>query len=484
MVKTIDDSNGPLLAALDSEFRVETSLLDGQKGRWWNASAKVESAYSRVSDIAGTPLRDGYHFAQTLVDDDGRPYGAGVNGVVGASSRASTGPFSVYFRGEFQRATAIPDESGAAQQAVAAGDGLPYGWNLRFGSTTRVRMVEAYGALTLADWQLSFGQQTLWWGPDRTTSLILSNNSEAMPMLRLDRVKPSRLPGFGFLGPMRFDLFLAREGGVHYVNLGYPYVLHGTASTALNPAPFLWGLAVTAKPLERLEIGLAHTTIFAGYGRPLTLRTFLHTFSLVGNSQADDPGKRVTEFNFNLRLPGLRSGAVLYTEGMAWDDPLEGKFVGRYAFDPGLYLSQLPRLPSLDLRIEGAYTNLPKLPILAYFYANGHYVQGYTNYGQIMGSWVGREGVGGVATSSWWFTARRKLSVSYRQMVSDPSLFQGGSLRDISATGLWTLRSGIELTAMGQYERWRFPLLSAGPRSNGTMQFQVRWSPLQTRKSH
>ena len=194
----------------------ETNLRDG--GR--NSGCKVESLYARFTGIAGTPLRDSFHFAQTLVDDDGRPYGQGANGIGGFSARAEAGPFAFYLRGEYQYAAALPAYSATAQQAVAASDGLPFGWNLRLGTTSRARPVEAYASLNISNWQLSFGQQSLWWGPDKSTSMILSNNAEAMPMLRLERVSPLTLPGFLRDWGRCTWTFLAREGGVHFVRLG------------------------------------------------------------------------------------------------------------------------------------------------------------------------------------------------------------------------------------------------------------------------
>jgi hypothetical protein len=476
IIDTPDSTTGPLLAALDVEFAYETNVIDGAND---NVGAQVESVYERSTDIAGTPLRDGFHFGQTLVDDFGRPYGEGENSITGVSGRAEAGPLSVYIRGEYQYASAIPLYSESVQQQIAAYDGLPFGWNLRLGETSRVRTIEAYASLNLRNWQLSFGQQALWWGPDRSTSLILSNNSEAMPMLRLDRVKPIKMPGIlGLLGPVHLDAFLAREGGIHYVGLGPTFTLYGSASQALNPAPFIWAVAATIKPTENFELGLAHTTIFAGYGRPLTFGTFIHSLSTTGNAQAVDPGKRVTEINLSYHLPGLRKKVVVYSEGMAWDDPLQGKFVARFAWDPGIYLPQLPKLKKLDLRLEAAYTDLPKLPYQGYFYSNtgAHYPQGYTNYGQIIGSWVGRQGIGGQASSTYWFSARNKATISYREVTSDHSILGGGNQNDVSGNVTWLVRPRVEFSAMGQYEHWNFPILG-GAKSDFASSLEIRFFP-------
>jgi hypothetical protein len=477
-IEESNDTNLTLLKALDIEFAHEMNVIDGAP----NTAAQAENAYTRVTAITGTPLRDSFHFGQTLANDYGRPYGQGANEITGLSGHAEAGPFAFYgraeYQAEYQYASAMPAYSAEAQQTIAAYDGLPFGWNLRFGTTSRVRPVEAYAALNLANWQLSFGQQSLWWGPDRSTSLILSNNAEAMPMFRLARVKPIQMPGFlKYLGPVHFDAFFSRQGGIHYVGLGPTFTLYGTASQALTPPPYLWGLTLSIKPTQNLELGFAHTTIFAGYGRPLTFATFFHTFSPLGNGQDVDPGKRTTEFNFTYHLPLLRRRVAVYTEEYAWDDPIEGKFVARYAMSPGVYISRLPGLNKVDLRMEGVYTDLPKLLYPAYFYSNQHYPQGYTNYGQILGSWVGRQGRGGEASSTYWFSARNKATVSYRKMTSDKSFLQGGNLSDISGHMTWLIRPEIELSVTSQYEHWKFPLLGTSAKSDFTNTFEIRFFP-------
>lgn len=469
-----DDTTAPLLAALDAEFLHETSVIEGAR----NIGATGESFYSRVTGITGSPLRDGFHFAQSIVNDSGRPYGQGINAYDGISARAEFGPLALYARGEYQYASTLPAYSAATQHYLTAFDVPPFGWNLRFGTTSRFRPLEVYGVLNLANWQLSLGQQSLWWGPDRSTSLILSNNAEALPMFRITRAKPLTLPSFlNGVGPVHVDLFIARQGGIHYVGLGNTFTLYGSPSKPLNPPPYLWGFAFSVKPSEYLEIGFAHTVIFAGYGRPLTLGTFFHTFSVDGNGQTIDPGKRVTEFNFAYHPPFLRRSMVLYTEAMAWDNPIQGKFVGRYAFSPGIYVPHLPKLPRIDLRLEGVYTDLPKQPYQGYFYHNARYVQGYTNYGQILGSWVGPQGIGGEGSGTYWFSPRTKASVNYRKMVSDPAYLQGGHRSDVAAKLLWTPNTSVEISGTVDYGRWNFPVISADSKSDFATTFQVRFFP-------
>ena len=67
-------------------------------------NSRIESVYSVMRDITGTPLRDSYHLGSTIINDYGRPYSGGFNNYSGASGYLSAGRFLIYARGEFQGA--------------------------------------------------------------------------------------------------------------------------------------------------------------------------------------------------------------------------------------------------------------------------------------------------------------------------------------------------------------------------------------------
>ena len=50
---------------------------DRNLGRSSHRAIQLDSVYTRVMDIAGTPVNDSYHFGQTLINDYGRPYWQG-----------------------------------------------------------------------------------------------------------------------------------------------------------------------------------------------------------------------------------------------------------------------------------------------------------------------------------------------------------------------------------------------------------------------
>src|SRR5208282_3844436 len=74
--------------ALTTEFSHDLARFDGSG----ISGIRVESIYARYLGIAGTPLDDGYHFGQTLIDDYGRLYGQGSNLESGASASGTAGP--------------------------------------------------------------------------------------------------------------------------------------------------------------------------------------------------------------------------------------------------------------------------------------------------------------------------------------------------------------------------------------------------------
>src|SRR5207245_3747878 len=89
-----------LYRALENEFSSELESSDGDSNR----QVKLESIYTRFTQVAGKPLTDNYHFGQTIINDFGRPYERGFNNVTGFSAWATDGPFSVYLRGDYQYA--------------------------------------------------------------------------------------------------------------------------------------------------------------------------------------------------------------------------------------------------------------------------------------------------------------------------------------------------------------------------------------------
>jgi membrane-associated phospholipid phosphatase len=474
----INTETGRVVGELRREFALELANLDGAS----NVGVQLESAYASATQIMGMPLADSYHFAQTLYNNYGRPYGQGFNSVVGASMRTEAGPLAFYIRGEYQHSASIAPYSSSTAQAIANVDQMPVNSVPTFYGENQFNTIEAYVALNMSNWQMAFGQQSLSWGPDAGGSLMLSNNAQAMPMLRVARITPYQLPGpLAWLGMIRNEAFVGRVGGQYYLRGPYPeFPLVGNGVQLINPQPYMWGDKLGLKMTPNFEIGVTITVLWAGEGRPATLATWLHTWSSHGNAQPVDPGKRFTGFNFSYRIPGLRNWLLLYADGMANDEPNPIAYYKQSAWNPGIYLPQLPKMHNMDLRVEGIYTNIPQYPGVGPYYFNEHYPEGYRTYGDIMGSWIGRMGDGIQAWGTYWFSGEKKIQVSYRRQYNDPIFLGGGGLNDVSATVDWLVKREIQVSPMVQYERFNFPLVSPTPQTNVAVGLQFTFWPVHT----
>jgi hypothetical protein len=468
-----DAEAGSLYRSLTKEFALELRREDGAP----NVGFQIESIYSQVLGISGRPLVDGYHFAQTVYNDFGRPFGEGTNSYSGTALRAVAGPAAFYFRGEYQQSGTVAALSPAAQSAIAKADFTPAASAGPASNVSRFRTIEAYVSLAFKNNQLSFGQQALWWGPASGDAMLFSDNAESIPMLRYDRASPFKLPGFlGALGPMRVQFFIGRLSGQQFVQTGSGAIA-GQGGVSLADQPYIHGMKWTLKPTPNLELGFSRTVIFGGPGFPVTWGSFWRSIfsTQSGNFNATDPGDRRAAFDFSYRLPGIRDWATLYCDSFADDEAFPPVYPTHSAWSPGIYLPKLPYLHKIDFRAEGAVTPSRLFP--GFFYFNVHYLDGYTNGREIMGSWVGRQGSGYQLSSTYWHSGRSTVQLGYRSLWVDHSFLEGGWLRDVSAKTNLALSSDFSLQAGVQYERWQFPLLAAAPVSNITTSVQLSYTP-------
>ncbi|HMF92508.1 MAG TPA: capsule assembly Wzi family protein, partial [Candidatus Angelobacter sp.] len=475
-----------LYAALAREF---SSEMEGPEAEY----VSLDSVYTRVTGISGRPLTDGYHFGQTIVNDFGRPYQQGVNGLAGFSTSGSSGPLGFYVRGEFVHAPSAPGVSQAIQDSIQLGDakvttGANFGQPIFQPATpiaaiSTFRLLDSYVMLNVNGWQTSFGKQTLWTGPTQDP-FLWSNNAEPMYMFRVDQTTPTKLPSFmGFLGPMRTEFWVGRLTGQHYVNTQDNNISFRLGRT-LSRQPLVNGLKVNFKPTPNFEFGVGRTGLWGGPEFPINLhttrRSFLSTTNAAG--RGNDPGDRRSTFDFSYRIPKLRNWLTLYDDSFVEDETSPIGYPRRSAHNPGIYLSHLPGLPHLDFRAEAAFTNLPELvqPVSGgFFYWNVRYLDGYTNQGNIIGNaTVGRQGVALRAETTYWFASDKTVQLGYRSNIVDSFFLEGGNLRDVHLKSEWSFGSKVSLSAFLQYEWWNFPLLTAGNKQNDfTASFQLTYWP-------
>jgi len=456
---------------LEQEFAYELGLLDGKS----NSTARVESMYTRVVSINGPPLNDSYHFGQTIINNYGRPFEEGFNTYDGFSGYGAAGPFTLYVRGEYQHSPSAPGYSLAVRQAIATVDQNPIQPDVPVATVDRFTLLDTYAAVKADGWTLSFGKQSLWWGPAEGGALMFSDNAEPIYMFRASQTAVELPWIFRRLGPMKLDLFFGKLSGNEF------------------PArPLIHGEKISFKPTANWEVGFERTSELGGVGRALTLgaiwESYVATKSSFDYPASRDPGKRTIGLDFSYRVPHLRDWVTLYADGLL---PASNPFnvdssknpiyaPRRTAVRSGMYMPRLPRLPKLDFRVEAVYTDppTPRSTSGEYVYWDGFYHDLYTNKNNLIGDWIGREGMGFQAWSTYWFTPRSSLQTEYRHAkVAKDFIPSGETLNDGSVKVNWCIRRDLSLSGSVQYEEWLAPILAPTAQTNWTSSVEVTFRP-------
>lgn len=451
---------GPLLSALRREFAVIPS----------GAPAVVlEAVYLRAGALAGPVLNDSFHFGQTWSNDFGRPFGRGWTGNAGFRLRAESGPFFAYYRGEYQHAPSVPAFEIPVRQLIANLDQDPIRAAEPRPAVDRLRPLEAYAGVRVANFEVSVGKQALFYGSSHGAPLSFSNNAEPTKNARLTMIHPYRLPGgLRLLGEIRAELVIGKLGGHRYAW-----------------RPWFNSAKLTFKLTENLELGFSRWSILWGTGHPITAASLARNIFSLSSTGTDyqlgdkaDPGDRKAGFDFRYRVPGLRNWLTIYSDSYSDDDPSPLAAPRRAALSPGLLLARAPGLPNLSFRAEAVSTT----PLAGdrggtFLYYNSQYHSGNTNYGTLLGNPIGRDGRAIQAWGAYWFSARTKVEASYRQAKTSCGFLPGGATQNtVTAKASYAWRSALFLDAMFQYERFYIPVLG-GPQRNFSGWFQLTWEP-------
>ena len=498
-------------------------------------TSRVESVYTTARSISGTPLHDSYHLGSTVINDYGRPYESGFNDYTGASGYAIAGRFVLHVRGEFDgapsadgynqelsHALSIVDDTtfcmnGAVWNQTTLCDGsTPYNQaTIPMGpiaSTAKLNLIEAYASYRVLNHEISFGRQDEWLGPGMGGGMAYSNNAANIYSFRINRVEPLTIPLLSRLtGPFRYDFMIgALRGHTYMPNPNYP----SSGADVINPGdPWVHLEKISFRPTENLEFGFERTVIWAGKGHgAVNVESFLRSFfSVASPSSAQkngpkDPGARFAAFDFSYRLPFVRKWLTLYTDSEVHDDISPADAPRRAAYRPGLYLSHVPGIARLDLRVEGVSTD-PSSDNNArqygyFMYIEGVQRQGYTNQGQLFGDWIGREDKGGQAWITWHLSGNEMIQAGYRNQKAasyfipgsatqtftgptcppsdSPCLLAGGTtLNDFNVRVVKRLARNFEIDGNFAYERWKAPIYTqvGGQQSVTNTTIQLTWFP-------
>jgi hypothetical protein len=468
-------------------------------------NSRIESVYSVARAISGTPLRDSFHLGSTVINDYGRPYSNGFSNYSGASGYVGAGRFLLYVRGEFQGAPSAAGYSAALGQTLSKIDLPPppfpnfYTYPVSpagqatiplgpIPAATNGRVMEAYLSAHYLNHEISFGKQDEWMGPGLGGGMAYSNNAENFYAFHINRVEPLRIPGLSRLtGPFRYEFLVGSLKGHKYPN-----------------DPWVHVEKVSFKPTPNLELGFERTVIWGGEGHvPITLHTFLRSFfSLTAVSPATkfsraDPGARFGAFDFTYRLPFVRKWLTLYCDSEVHDDVSPIDAPRRASWRPGIYLSHVPGVPKLDVRVEGVSTEPPVSRSNGgqFMYWETIDVQGYTNAGQLFGDWIGREDKGGQGWITYHLSGNELIQVGVRNQkaakdfieipavtdstgkITTPTIELGTTLNDIDFKVVKRIGKDFEVNGSFAYEHYKAPIYLPGQQTVTTTTIQLTWFP-------
>ena len=455
-----DDEAARLIAALREEFG-----RDSESTRY----LELGSVYARQLEIAGRPLIDGYNFGQTIVNDSGRPVSEGDNVDAGFTAEAVDGRVSFYTQSEIQHSSPFSSPAGELKPSVHELEPVVAGST---GDVNRFDPVEIYAGVQLGGWALTVGKQELWWGPGEAGPFSFSTDAEPFYCFRFTSAAPIVLPGpFRRLGAFRLDV------------IGGELEEH-----RLPPRPLLNGQKLDWNPAASLELGFTRWSLFDGAGaHAFTAGSVLRNLFANGATfgSAVDPGDRKSGFDIRWRLPGAANRVTLYSDAYADDEPSPLSGPRRSAWAPGIYIAKLPGLPRWDLRVEAPSTRLLTDHGGFFLYWNGVYNNANTNAGNLLGSWVGRDGRGLLSELTWWRNARHQWQFGYRQNRIGPAFLPGGGTQDDAyIRGSLELNPEWSVAVSTQYERYLIPVLGGLRRDAAVsieMTYLPHWRPFQSR---
>ncbi len=240
-----------------------------------------------------------------------------------------------------------------------------------------IDLIEGYGKLALGKVEFEAGKDSMWWGPGYHGSLLMTNNIQPFPMLKLSNPSPVALPWIlEALGPTKIVWFLSQLEEDRPV-----------------PRPLLTGMRIEFKPHPAVELGASRTMLFGGEGRP-TYSFYDYFKALTGRNESLSGNKdndQLGGFDVAVTLPmnwlmPVKS-VKLYTDWTGEDEAHLAPAKWGYLF--GIKFFDILNTGKTDFIIEYANDHVPNFPNV--FYTHPVFDPGYFYKGQVIGHFMGTD---------------------------------------------------------------------------------------------
>ena len=247
---------------------------------------------------------------------------------------------------------------------------------------TKFDFLTYYAKLDLYNIELELGADSLWWNPAHSGSLLMSDNAEPFPMIKLSNPIPTVLPWN--LGLFKYNLVFGILDSDR-LNPLYPdaYIIENYNE------PYFAGIHVDFKPRPWLEFGFNLISIYGGEGVDLSFadhfRAIFTNANLTGNVSANSQFSMFWNFRFNDIWRVART-LSFYGEWGGEDMALPPD---RRAYQLGLRLGDFLKWKGrLQLTLEYTSTSPESVPTA--WYTNSEYPATYE--GKVFGHHVGTDG--------------------------------------------------------------------------------------------
>lgn len=102
----------------------------------------------------------------------------------------------------------------------------------------------------------------------------------------------------------------------------------------------------------------------------------------------------------------------------------------------------------------------------------------YLNDGYLMGSWIGRDGNGYQAWSTYTINPQSSIQANFRYAKIDKDFIPRGSTQwDATVSAMLRIRKDVQWKAFAQYESWLEPVVAPNRQRDFTTSVEVTWWP-------
>ena len=247
------------------------------------------------------------------------------------------------------------------------------------GDDDRIDLLEGYGKVEWFNMEFEAGRDSLWWGPGRHGSLILTDNAQSFDLVKFSNPRPVVLPWFfEYLGLFKVVAFWTE-----------------LEKNRAIPEAELMGYRFHFKPFPLLDIGVSRTIMLGGKGgakgaADLSLSDWAKVLS-GKNISGDLDTNQIGGFDFEFLIPHVNRWVPMMQSISLWGEwygeDEAGGMPSKEGYVAGLKFSDLLLTGRTDLILEYADNAISGRPGL--WYSHGTYQTGYRYEGEIMGHNMG-----------------------------------------------------------------------------------------------